>query len=90
MAEEALDITARICGICPIAYQMSASHAIERALGIPIDPQVRVLRRLFYCGEWIESHALHIYFLHAPDFLGYQDALQMAVKIGRRWSARCG
>jgi coenzyme F420-reducing hydrogenase alpha subunit len=80
-AEEAVDITARICGICPIAYQMSATHAIERAWGIQIDPQVRALRRLFYCGEWIESHALHIYFLHAPDFLGYQDALQMAVKF---------
>lgn len=75
---EAADITARICGICPIAYQMSAVHAIERAFGVRIDPAVRMLRRLFYCGEWIESHALHIYMLHAPDFLGYEDALQMA------------
>ena len=76
---EAPDITARICGICPIAYQMSAIHAIERALGLRIDPAVRLLRRLFYCGEWIESHALHVYMLHAPDFLGYEDAIQMAV-----------
>ena len=75
---EVPDITARICGICPIAYQMSAIHAIERALGITIDPAVRALRRLFYCGEWIESHALHIYMLHAPDFLGYQDVIEMA------------
>ena len=75
---EAPDVTARICGICPIAYQMSAVHAIERALGIKIDPAVRLLRRLFYCGEWIESHALHIYMLHAPDFLGYQDVIEMA------------
>ena len=75
---EAPDITARICGICPIAYQMSSIHAIERALGIQIDPAVRLLRRLFYCGEWIESHALHVYMLHAPDFLGYQDVLEMA------------
>jgi coenzyme F420-reducing hydrogenase alpha subunit len=75
---EAADITARICGICPIAYQMSAVHAMERALGIRIDPAVRMLRRLFYCGEWIESHALHVYMLHAPDFLGYADALEMA------------
>jgi coenzyme F420-reducing hydrogenase alpha subunit len=75
---EAPDITARICGICPIAYQMSAVHAIERALGIHIDPAVRMLRRLFYCGEWIESHALHVYMLHAPDFLGYQDVIGMA------------
>lgn len=75
---EVPDITARICGICPIAYQMSAVHAIERALGISVDPAVRLLRRLFYCGEWIESHALHVYMLHAPDFLGYQDVIQMA------------
>jgi len=77
---EAPDITARICGICPIAYQMSAVHAIERALGMAIDPSVRLLRRLFYCGEWIESHALHVFLLHAPDFLGYPDAIQMARK----------
>jgi coenzyme F420-reducing hydrogenase alpha subunit len=75
---EAPDITARICGICPIAYQMSAVHALERALGIVIDPAVRALRRLFYCGEWIESHALHVFLLHAPDFLGCQDAFEMA------------
>jgi coenzyme F420-reducing hydrogenase alpha subunit len=77
-AFEAPDITARICGICPIAYQMSAVHAIEKALGVKVDPAVRELRRLFYCGEWIESHALHIYMLHAPDFLGYADAIEMA------------
>ncbi|MGB9605708.1 MAG: Ni/Fe hydrogenase subunit alpha, partial [Bryobacteraceae bacterium] len=75
---EAPDITARICGICPIAYQMSAAHAIERALGVTVPPAIRLLRRLFYCGEWIESHALHLFLLHAPDFLGYQDALEMA------------
>jgi len=75
---EAADITARICGICPVAYQMSAIHAIERALGVRIDPAVRLLRRLFYCGEWIESHALHVFMLHAPDFLGYQDVIEMA------------
>jgi len=75
---EAPDITARICGICPIAYQMSAVHAIERALAIKIAPEVRLLRRLFYCGEWIESHALHVYMLHAPDFLGCQDVIEMA------------
>ncbi len=75
---EVPDITARICGICPVAYQMSSVQALERLLGITVDPRVRALRRLLYCGEWIESHALHIYFLHAPDFLGTQDAIQLA------------
>jgi sulfhydrogenase subunit alpha len=75
---EAPDITARICGICPVAYQMSAVHAMEDALGVSVDGQLRALRRLLYCGEWIESHALHVYMLHAPDFLGYPDAIHMA------------
>lgn len=75
---EVHDITSRICGICPIAYQMSAVHAIEDAFGVQVDGQLRALRRLIYCGEWIESHALHVFMLHAPDFLGYQDAIQMA------------
>ena len=75
---EVPDIVARICGICPVAYQMSAVHALESILGITVDPAVRLLRRLFYCAEYIESHALHIYMLHAPDFLGYPDAIAMA------------
>ncbi|WP_166267523.1 Ni/Fe hydrogenase subunit alpha [Marinobacter caseinilyticus] len=74
---EAPDITARICGICPVAYQMSAVHAIEAAFGLQLDRPLRDLRRLLYCGEWIESHALHIYLLHAPDFLGYAGAVDM-------------
>lgn len=75
---EVPDITARICGICPVAYQMSSTHAIEAALGIRVTGPLRDLRRLLYCGQWIESHALHVYMLHAPDFLGYDDALKMA------------
>jgi sulfhydrogenase subunit alpha len=78
MYNEAPDITARICGICPIAYQMSAIHAMEDAFGVHVDGQLRALRRLVYCGEWIESHVLHVFMLHAPDFLGYPDALRMA------------
>lgn len=75
---EAPDITARICGICPVAYQMSSVHAIERAFGVTVDGQLRALRRLLYCGEWIESHCLHIFMLHAPDFLGFPSAIEMA------------
>jgi coenzyme F420-reducing hydrogenase alpha subunit len=75
---EAPDITARICGICPVAYQMSAVHAIEDAFNVKVEGQVRELRRLLYCGEWIESHVLHVAMLHAPDFLGYEDAIRMA------------
>lgn len=79
--EEVPDITARICGICPVAYQMSSVHALECALGVNVTPEIRRLRRLLYCGEWIESHALHIYLLNAPDFLGFESGLEMAERF---------
>ena len=76
--QEAPDITARICGICPVAYMTSAFNAMEDALGVEVSDGIRVLRRLAYCGEWIESHALHVFLLHAPDFLGFESAWAMA------------
>ncbi|WP_156685564.1 Ni/Fe hydrogenase subunit alpha [Mycobacterium sp. Marseille-P9652] len=72
------DLTARVCGICPVAYQVSSCNAIESACGVEVDPEIVALRRLLYCGEWIHSHMLHIYLLHAPDFLGYPDAIALA------------
>ena len=75
---EAPDITARICGICPVAYQMSSVHAMEMALGVTVEGPLRELRRLLYCGEWTESHVLHAAMLHAPDFLGFEGAFDMA------------
>lgn len=75
---EAPDITARICGICPVAYLMGACHAMEMACGVTVDGPIRDLRRLLYCGEWIESHVLHTHMLHLPDFMGYQDAIRLA------------
>ncbi|HEY8209464.1 MAG TPA: Ni/Fe hydrogenase subunit alpha [Myxococcaceae bacterium] len=81
---EAPDITSRICGICPVAYQMSACHALEDALGLRPTGALRELRRLLYAGEWIESHGLHVFLLHAPDFLGYPDAVAMAKDHGDR------
>ena len=76
--DEVPDIVARICGICPIAHQLTAIHALERACGVQVDPKIAALRRLIYLGEWIESHALHVYLLHAPDFLGYESGISMA------------
>ena len=75
---EAPDITARICGICPVAYQMSSCLAMESLAGVEVDGQLRALRRLLYCGEWIESHTLHVFMLHAPDFLGVSSAVELA------------
>jgi sulfhydrogenase subunit alpha len=75
---EVADITSRICGICPVAYQTSALQAVEDACGYVVPTEVAELRRLIYCGEWISSHALHIYLLHAPDFLGHPDVISLA------------
>jgi sulfhydrogenase subunit alpha len=75
---EVPDLVARVCGICPVAYQMSAIHALETVFGVEAGPHVRALRRLFYCGEWIQSHSLHIHLLAAPDFLGFDSAPAMA------------
>ena len=75
---EAPDLTARICGICPLAYVMAASRAMEKALGIQVPDEINMLRKIAFHGEWIESHVLHFAFLHAPAFLGYSSALDMA------------
>ncbi len=72
------EMVARICGICPVAYQMSAVEALEGLFGVEVTPWVRDMRRLFYCGEWVQSHSLHIHLLAAPDFLGYESAIAMA------------
>ena len=80
---DAPDVTSRICGICPIAYIMGASKAMEAALGWQIPTPIADLRRLIYCGEWIQSHILHTHLLHAPDFLGLADSIELA-KVDRR------
>jgi coenzyme F420-reducing hydrogenase alpha subunit len=77
---EVPDIVARICGICPVAYQMSAAHGLERLFGVDVPGGTRELRRLLYCGEWIESHLLHVFLLAAPDLLGYPSAIEMATE----------
>ncbi len=79
-AAETPDITARICGICPVAYQMSACATVEDACDVSVGAPITDLRRLLYCGEWIQSHALHIHLLHAPDFLGCADAVELATR----------
>ncbi|MEN3028865.1 MAG: nickel-dependent hydrogenase large subunit [Aquificaceae bacterium] len=76
------DITARICGICPVAYQISGVQAVEDAFGVEVPQELQKLRRLMYYGEWIQSHALHVFFLHLPDFLGVHSVLELA-KVDR-------
>jgi coenzyme F420-reducing hydrogenase alpha subunit len=75
---EAPDITSRICGICPIAYQMSASLAMEDICGVKVEGQIEALRHLIYYGEWIESHVLHVFMLNAPDFFQAANVVHLA------------
>ena len=75
---EAIDMVARICGICPVAYQLTAVQAFESLFDVTVTPWVSNMRRVFYCGEWLQSHALHIHMLAAPDFLGYNNIIEMA------------
>jgi coenzyme F420-reducing hydrogenase alpha subunit len=57
---------------------MSAVQALESIFGTTLDKDMYTLRRIMYCGEWLESHALHVHLLAAPDFLGFNDAIAMA------------
>ncbi len=86
-------MTARICGICPIAYQMTSILALESLFEVDPGDWVQDMRRLLYWGEWLQSHALHIHLLAAPDFFGFDNAIAMAadhpetVKRGMRLQA---
>lgn len=76
--DDLIEMVARICGICPVAYQMSAVQAMEGLFGIEPTPWMRDMRRVMYCGEWLQSHSLHIHLLAAPDFLGFGNVIEMA------------
>jgi len=71
-------MAARVCGICPIAYQLTSIRALERLFEVDPGPWVCDMRRVVQCGEWLQSHALHIHLLAAPDFFGYDNAVAMA------------
>jgi sulfhydrogenase subunit alpha len=81
--DEAPDIVARICSICPDPHSVACVNAIEKAIGFRQDERLKVMRELQLMADVISSHALHIFFLALPDFLGYPDALAMAEKYGR-------
>jgi len=75
---EVHELTSRICGICPIAHQMTALRAVENALRVEVSAQTRALRRLLSLSAWIQSHTLSLYFLTAPDYLGFGSTYEIA------------
>lgn len=76
--DQVIDTVARVCGLCPVAYQMSAVVAFERILGLEVPRHIGNLRRVLYCGEWVSSHSAHIFFMHLPDFLGGESFLEIS------------
>jgi sulfhydrogenase subunit alpha len=70
-------ITSRICGICSVGHQMASLKATENAFEIKLSEQEKLLRILLTCGEFFESHVLHIYFLAVPDFVGVKSVLPL-------------
>lgn len=76
------DIEARICAICYLAHSVASVMGIERAFGVEVPEETVLLRELGLIGELLESHALHLYLLVAPDVFGYPDAIRMASKHG--------
>jgi len=79
--DQVLDIVARICGLCPVAYQMSALEAFESIFEVKVPEHIRDLRRVIYCGEWISSHSAHVFLLHLPDFYGKDSFLELPKDI---------
>jgi F420-non-reducing hydrogenase large subunit len=67
-------ITARICGVCPTAHHLAASHALDRAAGVTPPPAARLLRELMLMGHIIHSHSLSIFVLQGPDLVLGLDA----------------
>jgi sulfhydrogenase subunit alpha len=88
--EDVAQIVSRICAICSAAHSLTSIKATEAAFGVEVSPQTHLLRDLLYRGESIESHALHLFCLAAPDYLGYPSATALAadypdaVKMGLR------
>ncbi|MBU1160077.1 nickel-dependent hydrogenase large subunit, partial [Patescibacteria group bacterium] len=79
-AEEAHWITPRICGVCPIAHNLASLAALEDAYGIEINETSKLLRQLMNCGQMIQSHVLHLFFLVLPDYVGIDRGTELAQK----------
>ncbi len=71
-------IITRVCAICSADHTVVALSALENALGVHESARTAVLRRLLLHGAAIESHALHVFALALPDFLGFDSVMAMA------------
>ena len=70
-------LTARICGICSIGHALASLRAVERAMDVRVPPRAQQLRLLAKHGETLQSHALHLFFLAAPDFFSVDSVIPL-------------
>lgn len=80
---EVQGVITRVCAICSSGHTVAALSALENALGITCSPLVFRMRGLLTLGATIESHALHVFALALPDFLGFDSVISMAAKYPR-------
>ena len=80
--DELMEIAARICGICPVSHEITALRAVENAIGLEVSEATRKLRKLMALSAIMSSHALSIYFLTLPDYLGYSDLVEASKDNG--------
>ncbi|ABL66174.1 Ni/Fe hydrogenase subunit alpha [Chlorobium phaeobacteroides] len=76
-AERVPFLTSRICGICSISHALASIRALERAMQVTPPPTAEAVRLLAMHGETLQSHALHLFFLAAPDFAGTPSVLPL-------------
>jgi len=67
--EDAPDITQRICGVCPVSHGMAAVTALDRAAGMQVPDNARIMRNLVLGANYVQSHILHFYHLAVQDFI---------------------
>ncbi len=73
-------VTSRICGVCPTAHNIASIKAIEDVFGVSPSEKTVNLRKLMLCGQMIQSHVLHLFFLALPDYVGLDSALFLTKK----------
>ncbi|MEG0776070.1 MAG: nickel-dependent hydrogenase large subunit, partial [Raoultibacter sp.] len=74
--EDAAQIVQRICGVCPVSHAHASSIAAEKAYGITISNNARIVRNILEGAQFLHSHILWFYNLAALDYVNPLNALK--------------
>ena len=77
--EDAAQIVERICGVCPVSHAHASSIAGDKAYGITISNNARIVRNLLEGAQFLHSHILWLYNLAALDYVNPLNARQANV-----------